>query len=75
VAGLARDIVVYGRYTGMVSVMSGISYDDFVKKYEGIIAQLMKYDTKQVGALHYAEQAASLADSYPDYMDQYDNEV
>jgi hypothetical protein len=66
---------VHGWNNGMACAVSGISYDDFVKKYEDIIAQLMKYDTNQVGALHYAEQAASLSDSYPDYMDQYDNEV
>ncbi len=51
-----------------------MSYEEFVTAYSRTIQNLMKYSSAQAGAMHYATEAADLADNYPEFMDRYDNE-
>lgn len=51
-----------------------MSFEEFVAEYERTISDMLKYEINQVGALHFAEKAADLADNYPEYMELYDNQ-
>lgn len=51
-----------------------MTYNEFCTEYERIIKSLLSYNCNQVGSIIYAEKAGVLADTYPEFMDRYDNE-
>lgn len=50
-----------------------MTYEDFVKKYESLVTEMLNYDIKEAGSLYFAERLADLSDAYPEFMEKYDS--
>ncbi len=51
-----------------------MTFEEFAKAYRATFAKLMSYKLTEVGSSIYAEKLAVLADAYPEWADQVENE-
>ena len=49
-------------------------FNEFRKKYQDLFGRMMKYGPNEVGAGHYADQMAKLADEHPDWVERIEAE-
>jgi len=49
-----------------------MTYEEFVKEYEGLVKTLLTYEPGQVGCDHYCSKIADLVDAYPKFEQMYD---
>lgn len=59
---------------GTVGIASQMTYEQFKAEYTRLFFLMMKYNPDQAGSRIYASELATLADAYPDYEHQLDNE-
>lgn len=52
-----------------------MTYEEFKAEYTKLFNAMMSYTPDQVGAGHYAEKMADLADAYPEFEDRIDDEA
>lgn len=51
-----------------------MTFEEFAKTYRATFAKLMSYKPSEVGSGIYAEKLAALADAYPEWAEQVEDE-
>jgi|ETNvirnome_2_300_1030623.scaffolds.fasta_scaffold262063_1 hypothetical protein len=49
-----------------------MTYEEFVKEYEGLVKTLLTYEPNQIGCDHYCSKIADLVDAYPKFEQIYE---
>ncbi len=53
---------------------AAMTFEEFSKAYRATFAAMMRYSPNEVGSVVYAEKLAILADAYPAWAEQVENE-
>lgn len=56
------------------NVVAEMTFEEFAKAYRATFAKLMSYKLTEVGSGIYAEKLAALADAYPEWAEQVEDE-
>lgn len=56
------------------NAVAEMTFEEFAKAYRATFAKLMSYKLAEVGSGIYAEKLAALADAYPEWAEQVEDE-
>ena len=65
---------VYSLFMVNAIAPAGLTFEEFAKLYRATFATMMTYSLKQVGSSIYSEKLAALADAYPEWAEQVEEE-
>lgn len=51
-----------------------LTFDEFRKQYQSLFSQMMKYKPNEIGSQEFADKMAALADQYPEWAEQVEDE-
>jgi hypothetical protein len=51
-----------------------MTFEQFAKAYRATFAKMFSYELSQIGSAVYADELAALADAYPEWAEQVENE-
>jgi len=52
-----------------------MTYKEFKAEYKNLFIQMNKYTLQQAGSQHFLEKMIDIAEKFPDFAEDYENEV